>query len=123
MIYFYVGFAGIIGALLRYFVGLYFNLLVVSLTSISYIINQYGREFYLRLVNHLVTPSKIFSPLYVNSVGSWFRQVVTTFSTFSIETVQLLSASKWGTAILYVLLSLWGGLLVFLVGLSFGNGK
>lgn len=40
----------------------------------------------------------------------------TTFSTFSLETVELLKRDLWGVALLYVLLSLWGGLLMAWVG-------
>ncbi|MCA9295210.1 MAG: fluoride efflux transporter CrcB [Phycisphaerales bacterium] len=73
-------------------------------------------------VMHVVLESSTMSPsiralLVVGLVGA-----VTTFSTFSHETMVLLDRSKWGEASLYVLGSIILGLIAVKVGMIAGRG-
>jgi fluoride ion exporter CrcB/FEX len=56
----------------------------------------------------------------LNTLNNCGNFKTTRISTFSVETVHLITDSKWGTAILYVLLSLWGGLLSSWLGYRLG---
>lgn len=120
MLYIYVGIAGIIGALSRYFIGIYFNQWWVYDFPLATFITNMAGCFILGWFTTFLPRLKFIHPYMVTALGTGLVGSFTTFSTFSVETVQLISASKWGTAILYVLLSLWGGLLFSWFGYRLG---
>ena len=121
MVYFIVGISGIIGALLRYYLGTFMNMFWhYSFPFSTLLINFIGcfilgwLTMYISRIN--IIPTYLVTGLETGLIGSF-----TTFSTFSVETVKLFLTSHWGTAILYVLISLWGGLLVAYFGFYLGN--
>jgi fluoride exporter len=118
-----VGLAGIIGALLRYLLGIYFNQWWFhDFPLATFLINMVG-SFILGWLTTFLPRFKSFHPYVLTALGTGLIGSFTTFSTFSVETVHLISAAKWGTAILYVLLSLWGGLLFSWLGFHLGMGR
>jgi CrcB protein len=118
-----VGMAGIIGALLRYLLGSYFNQWwFYDFPLATLLINLVGSFLLGWLTNFLPRFSSI-PPYVLTALGTGLIGSFTTFSTFSVETVHLISAAKWGTAISYVLLSLWGGLLFSWFGFRLGMGR
>lgn len=120
VLYIYVGFAGIIGALLRYFIGVYFNQWwLYDFPMATFLTNMAG-SFILGWFTTFLPRLKFIHPYMVTALGTGLVGSFTTFSTFSVETVHLITESKWGTAILYVLLSLWGGLLSSWLGYRLG---
>lgn len=120
MVYIYVGIAGIIGALLRYWVGIIFHQWwFLDFPLATFLTNMAG-SFILGWFTTFLPRLKFLNPYIITALGTGFVGSFTTFSTFSVETVQLISESKWGTAILYVLLSLWGGLLASWAGYHLG---
>ena len=61
-------------------------------------------------------PSEIITGIGTGFIGSF-----TTFSTFSVETVQLIHHSEWSTAFLYVSCSMLGGLIMSALGYTLGG--
>jgi CrcB protein len=122
VVYVVVGFAGIVGALLRYYLGLLVNGWWNGLFPLAtWLANMIGclalgwLTTYLPRLSNL--PSYVATALGTGLVGSF-----TTFSTFSVETVRLLRTSHWGIALFYVFLSLFGGLAMSWLGSRFGQG-
>ncbi|ANB56854.1 crcB-like family protein [Anoxybacillus sp. B7M1] len=121
MIYIVVGIAGMIGALSRYYLGLFvdiwwhhpfpFATLSINLIgcfAISWI------TMYLARLHRL--PSELITAINTGFIGSF-----TTFSTFSVESVRLLQQSEWAIALSYIFSSLAGGLAMSWLGAQTGN--
>jgi len=68
------------------------------------------------LLNFLVVRAEVQLFVSVGLLGGF-----TTFSTFSVETVQLVLDGKWGLALMYQFCSLAGGLAAVLLGVSIAN--
>ena len=64
---------------------------------------------------------KLFHPHILAGIGTGLVGSFTTFSTFSVETVTLIQHETWTLAILYVFLSLFGGLLMSWLGYKVGD--
>ncbi|MGV3466068.1 MAG: fluoride efflux transporter CrcB [Heyndrickxia sp.] len=119
--YFLVGIAGIIGASLRYLMGLPFShTLLHGFPVATFLTNMIG-SFILGWFTTYLPKLKFLPPQVTTVLGTGLVGSFTTFSTFSVETVQLIIASRWGIAILYVLFSLWGGLLFSWLGYRTGK--
>ena len=113
-----VGIGGAIGACLRFFLSQIityeagFPLATFSANLIGCFMLSY------LLSGKLLKPyPKIKLALTTGLLGSF-----TTFSTFSSETISLISDQLYGMAFVYVLLSAIGGLLLSFVGYRLGNG-
>ncbi|WP_207893696.1 fluoride efflux transporter CrcB [Tepidibacillus fermentans] len=121
MNYFAVGLAGVIGALLRYYLGLSFHHWWISPLPLGTLMINYIGAFVLAWFNEKVA--------HTYSVPDWLRLgfgtglvgSFTTFSTLSVETVTLIRLQLWGIAFSYVLLSLFGGLFFAYAGYRMGN--
>ncbi|MBM7651035.1 fluoride efflux transporter CrcB [Neobacillus cucumis] len=110
MNYLLVGIAGIIGAILRYLLGVSFNhWWFHDFPLATFITNMLGC-FILGWFTHFL-PRLNLHPHLITALGTGLIGAFTTFSTFSVETVHLITIDKWGTALLYVLLSLFCGIL------------
>lgn len=121
MKYVLVGIAGIIGALLRYLIGIAFNQWwQYDFPFATFLTNLLGC-FILGWLTTFLPRIKCVHPNIKTALGTGLIGSFTTFSTFSVETVNMMMASKWGIALLYVLLSLWGGLLFAWIGLQAGK--
>jgi len=114
MIYFWVGIAGSMGAILRYLIG------VSLFTNSSFpygtlTINLIGSFLLAWLTTNLFKRLSI-SPIIATAVGTGFVGSFTTFSTLSVETIKMFQAGNilWG--LLYVLVSICGGLLMSRLG-------
>ncbi|SFA53763.1 camphor resistance protein CrcB [Parageobacillus thermantarcticus] len=123
MIYVVVGLFGIIGALLRYYLGLLVNNWWSGSFPLATLLANMIGCFALGCLNAYLPrlrniPSYVATGLGTGLVGSF-----TTFSTFSVETVELLRTSHWGTALVYVFLSMCGGLLMALCGFRLGHDR
>lgn len=121
--YFYVGLAGIVGASLRYLLGVFFHQWWLNDFPLATFITNMLGSFLLGWFTTFLPRFKSLHPYIITAMGTGLIGSFTTFSTFSVETVNLIQASKWGIAILYVLLSLWGGLIFSWVGYKLGVVK
>ena len=122
MVYMAVGLAGVVGALLRYYIGLAvqagwdvpFPLGTLVVNGIGcFAVGWMTTAPYARRIPEMVR----------QSIGTGLIGSFTTFSAFSVETVELVQAQRWGAAIGYMLDSLWGGLLLAWIGMRVGSFK
>lgn len=115
MIYIAIGIFGMVGALLRYYLGVAIHIgWVYSFPLGTLIINWVGTlvlGWFTYYVSQLKCPEWIRLGFGVGLIGSF-----TTFSTFSVETLNLLNNGLIVHALLYVLLSLLGGLFFSFLG-------
>ncbi|MFD3447859.1 fluoride efflux transporter CrcB [Microbacteriaceae bacterium 4G12] len=121
MEYIFVGIAGIAGALLRYALGLIVHeTWTHSFPLATWIINMTG-SFILAFLTTYIFRMKRMPPYAIAAIGTGFIGSYTTFSTFSVETIQLLQANHVVTAGGYIVGSLVGGLLMSFIGFEVGN--
>ncbi|TCP31525.1 camphor resistance protein CrcB [Scopulibacillus darangshiensis] len=118
MIYLFVGVGGVIGAILRYSVGLALTGQETVFPIATLLTNLAGCFVLGWFTTYL---SKRIHPFLVTGLGTGLIGSFTTFSTFSVETVTLLKAAYVGPAFLYVFLSLFGGLLLSYFGYKCGE--
>jgi len=122
MIYVYVGLGGAIGSLLRFLVSQIslphwnlfpFGTLIVNLLG-SFLLGWFAaRIMPLHTISH-----KVKVAFSTGVLGSF-----TTFSTLSVESVQLFEESHFGLLFVYLFLSIVGGMIVTVSGYSLGTRK
>lgn len=108
---------------MRYLLGLYFNHWWLHSFPIATLVTNITGSFALGWLTNYLPRLKFLHPYALTAIGTGMIGSFTTFSTFSVETVQLITVNKWGTAILYVLLSFWGGLFFSWLGYRLGKRK
>lgn len=116
MVYLFVGIAGSLGAILRYLIGIFF----FTNSSFPYAtlsINLIGSFLLAWLITQFFKKVSI-SPVIATAIGTGFVGAFTTFSTLSVETVQLFQSGSIGLGILYVFVSIIGGLLMSQLGFN-----
>ncbi|GGA40192.1 hypothetical protein GCM10007416_11460 [Kroppenstedtia guangzhouensis] len=116
-----VGLGGMAGALLRYGLGLALAPPVGGFPVGTLTANWIGclalGWFHSRFSGAPLSPA-VRGGIATGLIGSF-----TTFSTFSVETHQLLQSGQMGTACLYLLASLWGGIFLLRTGVRLARGK
>ncbi|EJQ16358.1 crcB protein [Bacillus cereus BAG3X2-1] len=121
MKYIIVGIAGILGALSRYYLGFTIDTIWHhSLPLATLTINLIGC-FLLALLTTYIARLNVLSSEVITGIGTGFIGSFTTFSTFSVETVQLINHPHFGIAFLYVSCSMLGGLMMSLLGYKLGD--
>jgi len=123
MLYVLVGLAGVLGASARYGLGL----LIGDLTTGPFpwptlAINLIG-SFLLGYATHFLFRTKLLHQYAITAIGTGFIGSFTTFSTFSVETVTLIQTHHIADALLYVLISLFGGLFLSYLGYMLGTRR
>lgn len=120
--YILVGVAGMIGALLRYALGLAVPADVGSgaFPAGTFIANMIG-SFVLGWFTTYISVMKRLHPHLLTAIGTGLIGSFTTFSTFSVETVRLLRGGFTGMAVFYAAISLVGGLLFSAAGFYTGR--
>lgn len=111
-----VGLSGMAGAWFRYMIGGMFGVWWVHSFPLStFIINLLGC-FALAALHSWTSVFTRMSAWVRDSLAVGFIGSFTTFSTFSVEAMTLMRHHEWAWMILYLLLSLWGGLLAAWAG-------
>ncbi|MFB5088117.1 fluoride efflux transporter CrcB [Psychrobacillus sp. PGGUH221] len=114
MAYLLVGVAGALGALLRYLIGLIlFTDSIFPFATLA--VNLVGCYFLAYLTTSLLPKSNLSSNLQT-AITTGFLGAFTTFSTFSLETVELVHRGEYLLSIVYVLISMIGGILMSKLG-------
>lgn len=109
LIYIAIGVAGMLGALLRYYVGIWIPTTWIWGFPLGTLLINLAGSFCLSWftvwsTRYASIPSWLKTGIATGFIGSF-----TTFSTFSVEVLTLVQHHAWLTAIVYVLLSAWGG--------------
>ena len=120
MIYVYVGLAGAVGALARYGLGLGIGLIWVSPFPLATLVINLIGSFLLGWMTHFLFRTGKLSPQIVTVVGTGMVGSFTTFSTFSVETIELMDDGRIGLAMIYVMLSVSFGLFSSWLGYRVG---
>ncbi|WP_214885875.1 MULTISPECIES: fluoride efflux transporter CrcB [unclassified Exiguobacterium] len=110
MLYIYVGLAGAVGALARYGLGLLVDSFETSPFPVATLFINLIGSFLLGWLTHRFLQAGKPSPQIVTIVGTGMIGSFTTFSTFSVETIQLVENDHALLAVAYVFLSITLGL-------------
>ncbi|HLS22450.1 MAG TPA: fluoride efflux transporter CrcB [Pseudogracilibacillus sp.] len=122
MIYVYVGIGGAIGALLRYTISLFF---VINDTNFPYstlFVNMIG-SFLLAYITYGLFEKIKVKQLIKLAITTGFFGSFTTFSALSVETLELAQEGQILHALLYVFISLFGGILATYLGYLISKGR
>ncbi|MBC2122723.1 fluoride efflux transporter CrcB [Listeria marthii] len=113
MYFLYVGIFGALGGMCRYAMNLWLD--GGSFPYATVAVNLIGCFLLAFLMQFLAEKSRI-SLVILNGIGTGFIGAFTTFSAFSVDTIQLLQNGDVILAISYVLVSLIGGLVMVKLG-------
>lgn len=114
-----IGFAGMCGAILRTSIGVWMNE-TTAFPIATFSVNMVA-TWLLCLLTAGVLPNVLKNKQYREMVTVGFLGSFSTFSAFSMETVLLFEAGEVMLAILYILTSLIGGLVVGRFGFFVGR--
>ncbi len=121
MVYLFVGLGGVLGSLLRYFVSaITHNVWNFAFPLGTLLINLSGAFLLGWVTSAYITPKK-FHPDLLTGFSTGVIGSYTTFSTLCLETVELLDKGADGMALLYVGLSLAGGIAFAHAGMRAGD--
>ncbi|SHN85006.1 fluoride efflux transporter CrcB [Desulfitobacterium chlororespirans] len=116
MIYLWIGIAGMLGAILRYLISVL--LLADSLFPFATLtINLLGSFLLAWLTSHVFKKARL-SPHLSTAIGTGFIGSFTTFSALSVETLRLFQDGNNFLGMVYVVMSLFGGLAMSHLGLN-----
>jgi fluoride exporter len=119
--YIYVGIGGMIGAMLRYTVGVVVNLWWVYSFPLGTLLANFIGSFTLAWLGTKLVRSKFLSPLIGTAITTGLIGSFTTFSTFSVETIDLMQHQEWIVCIFYITLSIVGGFYLAYLGYTLGS--
>lgn len=123
MVYLAVGAAGMIGALVRYVVGLVVPAAWLGGVPLGTLLVNWTGSFLLSWLTVVFTRRPAWPPWLKTAVTTGFVGSYTTFSTLSVECVELLEHRQWGTAAVYIAASLFGGLFAAWAGCAAAHLK
>ncbi|WP_277998797.1 fluoride efflux transporter CrcB [Moorella sulfitireducens (nom. illeg.)] len=117
LVYIYIGIFGFLGAIARFEIGRYIATLWPSVfplgTLIINILGCFAMSFILTYsLERLILGPELRLGITTGFIGSF-----TTFSTFSVETITLLTSGNITYAAIYVLVSTLGGLTAVMAGI------
>jgi CrcB protein len=124
MTYFWIGIAGIVGAFLRYVLSSWVQgLPPEALFPIGTLTVNLAGCFALGWFSQWVLDKIRISPHLRSSISTGLIGSFTTFSAFSVETVQCFRQGLYGVAIAYAGASLIGGLCLVWLGAAVASGR
>jgi CrcB protein len=123
MLYVLVGLGGVLGASARYGLGQ----LIGAFTTGPFpwptlAINLIG-SFLLGYATHFLFRTKLLHQYAITAIETGFIGSFTTCATFSVETVTLFNERHLADALLYELVSLFGGLFLSYLGYALGTRR
>ncbi|EAF5666941.1 fluoride efflux transporter CrcB [Listeria innocua] len=118
MYFLYVGIFGALGGMCRYAMNLWLG--GGDFPSATLAVNLIGCFLLAFIMPFLAEKSRI-SLVLLNGIGTGFIGAFTTFSAFSVDTIELFQQGEVVLAISYILVSLIGGLVMVKFGRRFSN--
>lgn len=118
-----VGLGGIIGALLRYGLSISMQSNMTAEFPLATLLANYLGCFALGWFNTYLAKIKSVPVWLQLAFGTGLIGSFTTFSTFSLETIELIFREKYSFALLYVTASLFGGLVLVWFGSKMAHWK
>ncbi|WP_257985027.1 fluoride efflux transporter CrcB [Bacillus sp. T33-2] len=115
-----VGFGGIIGSLLRYFLSAISGEYFIAAFPMGTLTANLAGSYVLGWLTSNLFENRGLHPVLVAGIGTGVIGSFTTFSSFALESVLLFESGKYAVALIYVLLSSGGG--VFLAALGYKAG-
>ena len=112
-----VAVGAVLGAWLRWGLGVWLNPAVTGL-PLGTLVANIGGGYAVGLAVAFFAATPAISPEWRLAVVTGFLGALTTFSTFSAESVQMLQAAKYGAAILHSSAHLFGSLLATALGFA-----
>jgi CrcB protein len=119
MVYLLVGAAGALGAIFRYLIGISF-FTEASFPFATLSINLVG-SFLLAWLSTRFFVKTSLPPYVSTAIGTGFVGSFTTFSTLSVETVGMFQDGKIVPGVVYVIVSVVGGLMMARLGFAVGK--
>jgi len=119
LIYIYVGIAGALGAIARYGIGVL--LLTNSLFPWATLVTNLAGSFLLAWVTTFLFKKIPISPVTAKAISTGFIGSFTTFSTLSVETIEMFEGNQVLLGIVYVFASMVGGILLGRLGFKMGK--
>lgn len=117
--YVIVGLFAFLGSNARYYLGMWLPKLGVFPIG-TLVVNLIGCFLFTWLVKHILVDQKINGRLILG-IGTGFFGAFTTFSSFAIDSVNLMRESYWLLAVVYLVCSICGGLLMAFLGDKLGG--
>ncbi|MEK3886813.1 fluoride efflux transporter CrcB [Bacillus sp. FSL K6-3431] len=116
MTIFLIAIGGFFGAIARYWTANILRLFTKLPSHIATLTVNLIGSFLLGVVLgwHIFEEMKLF-------FGIGFLGSFTTFSTFTVENISLLTEKKWRNAIMYILISIIGGVILAFMGMRIGT--
>jgi len=112
-----VAVGAVLGAWLRWGLGLWLNPAVAGL-PLGTLVANIGGGYAVGLALAFFAATPAISPEWRLAVVTGFLGALTTFSTFSAESVQMLQAAKYGAALLHASAHLFGSLVATALGFA-----
>lgn len=120
MLYVWIGIAGALGSILRYLIGIFlFTNNIFPYPTL--IVNLLGCFLLAWLTTHMFEKVSI-SETAKSAIGTGFVGSFTTFSTLSVETVTMFENGYLLLGVVYVVLSVCGGLFMTSLGFKCNGG-
>ncbi|MEL3971397.1 fluoride efflux transporter CrcB [Rossellomorea oryzaecorticis] len=119
--YILLGLAGAIGSLSRFFLGTTVHFQFPYLFPLGTLLVNLIGCFLLGWMTTFLFQFNKLHPSTKAALGTGLIGSFTTFSTFSVETIELIRHSEWLTAFLYMILSMTGGLFMSWAGFKTGS--
>lgn len=116
----YISIFAVLGALSRYYLGYWIQKLYPDFPAGTLLVNTMG-SFFLALFMSLSLSRLVISPEMRTGIAVGFFGSFTTFSTFSYESFMLMSQGDYIRATLYVMLSVFLGIVSALLGFRIGE--
>ncbi|MED0708848.1 fluoride efflux transporter CrcB [Aneurinibacillus aneurinilyticus] len=121
MVYLFIGFGGMLGAVLRYGIGAWPGIQTETGFPLPTLLINLAGCFILAFFYTITLKRFTIHPHFRTSFGTGFIGSFTTFSTFGYETLELLQSGQYGLAVTYIAFSLIGGYFLALAGVVLGN--
>lgn len=112
-----------IGSLLRYFVSIGTNNFLNNGFPLGTLFVNLTGSLFLGWFTSNVLAGKKLNPVVAAAIGTGLTGSFTTFSTFSLESLTLIESGRMGAAIVYILVSAIGGILLAAAGYYAGLNR